>query len=215
MIRPRVAILLVEELDDPGEPVVRDLLRLAEEHDVEMFLRKFLHRGRDGEPVLLCDLVDAAERSVPVHAFAAGLRERSDRALLDGEVLVRDDEFRIEFERDPESGTARAGTLGIVEGEMARGEFRERDAARLAEEEVLVFELAFLVDEERHLAVADAERRLERIEDAFLVRLRPVEREPVDDDFEKALPRIARLRLVHGHERPADTDTDVSPFGYE
>ena len=61
-------------------------------------------------------------------APAAGL----NGALQDGQGAVRDDEVRIHLELEAQTGTGRAGAVGVVEGEHARAELRHGDPAVLA-----------------------------------------------------------------------------------
>ncbi len=152
----RLAIAPLERLDDavecervlapPAHPVAVldvDLLALgAVEEVVLLLLRELLPRDRRVDLVAVGDCLDHRL----VEAGRAAERPRDERAVVERERRIRDDEIRVDLLLRAESGAARAGAVRRVEREDARLQLRERDAV-VGAGEVLREEQRFAVDD--------------------------------------------------------------------
>ena len=160
------------------------------QHGLLVALAELAPRRVDGEAVLLRDRAEH-----PVEVLAPEPGPRRDRALGDAEVVVGDDQLRIDLEAGAEPVAALAGAVRRVEREVARRELLERQAAvragqMLREREhlpVLVVLLLALLRDDLDLgdALGEAQGGLERVgEPALDTR---AANEPVDDDLDRVL----------------------------
>ena len=112
----------------PSVPVaVRHLHRRvagAVEHDLLVVLAQLLPRRVDREAVLVGERLEHA-----VEVVAAETRPRRDRAVVQREVVVGDDELGVDLEARAETVAALARAVRRVEREVARRELVERAPA--------------------------------------------------------------------------------------
>ncbi len=220
-VRLRLAVATLEPRDDPLEvrvvragaveavlvgdadgaaagPVQDELLVLGLER---------LPRRLEGEAAVL-----GHARLQPGEVLAARPGPRSQRALGERERVVGHDQVGIDLELGPEAETDRAGPVGRVEGEAARGGLLEADAAVgagqvLGEGDGLVLgalaPLARAVHDE-HLGRAprQLERGLDRLGQALADVVAPDE--AVDDDLDgvhlvAGQVDLGPLRQLEGH----------------
>ena len=121
-------------------------------------------------------------------------RPRNERALIDGEARVGDEQVGVDLELGAEPGAAWARAMGSVEGEDPRLKLRERDAV-LRAREVLAVQVGVAVDNgDLDEALGEARRRLDRLRQALAeVRLH---HEPVDHDLDRVLELLVENDLL-------------------
>ena len=127
------------------------------------------------------------------------------RAVADREDGVRHDQLRIHLERRSEPGAGRARAVWRVEGERARGELGQRDAVLRARELLRVRVHRAVDDAHLDQAVADAQRRLDRVVQPLPQVV--LDDEPVDDGRDVVLVLLVERRhllqevglTVHAH----------------
>ena len=143
LLRVGLAVAALEVVDDPLEAdrvgaaaaeavAVADLVALgagAVEEDLAVGLRQLLPGGADVDPVGLGHRLDDPLPVARV-AQAPGLQ----RALLERERRVGDDQLGVDHPLEAEAVAALAGAVGRVEGEDPRLELGDRGAAAQAGE---------------------------------------------------------------------------------
>ena len=92
----------------------------------------------------------------------------TDSAFGDGQFFIRDHEVGVDFQLEAQAGAGRAGAVGAVEAEGARGDLTQADAAvdagkMLGEKQFLAID-----DGDQHDAGAELQGRLHGIGDAAL-----------------------------------------------
>src|SRR6185436_6890812 len=120
---------------------VDPLAAVAVEEDGARLFAEIAYGDVGSEAVMLGDgLADLAEPALGGGHAAP----RQDRALVDGERVVRQHEVRIDLEPRTETGAVGAGAVGRVEAEVARSGLLERSAVDRARIFLAVRPVGFL-----------------------------------------------------------------------
>ena len=184
----------------------------AVEHGLLDRRRELAPRGVHPEPDGL------RERRQQPHEVLGGLPHvpRRDRALAEGELVVGDQELRVDLHLRAQAGARRAGAVGRVEREGAGLEVVDRElvavrAGHLLGEPALAVRVVLLeIDEVEHEdALGQPQRGLHRVGEALLgARL---DREPVDDHRDVVLLLLLQRRRVGQRiHRAVDQDAGVA-----
>ncbi len=125
--------------------------------------------------------------------------EAGDRARREGLADVGNEQVGIEVRADAEAVAVGTGAVRAVEGEQARAELRERDAAvgageAPAEEQLLGDGIAFAETLDAHQVAAVLERDLERVGEALLEP--GAHRQPVDQHLDGVRGRAREHDVV-------------------
>ena len=161
----------------------------AVQHRVPGLLAQLLPRCVDVEAVLLGEGFEDA-----VEVAAAESRPRRDRAVGEAQVVVGHHQLGIDLEARAQPVAALARAVRRVEGEVARRELVEREAAVVAREVlgererlggVAVADVSARDDLHLRDALGEAERGLERVGEPTLDP-RPAH-QPVDHDLDRVL----------------------------
>ena len=153
---------------------------------------QFFDRGVERKAVLFAERVVVHGRNrARIGIAPAG---RADRALLDGQLGVRDDALRVDALLHAEAGAHRARAVRVVEREHARGQLFDRDAAVLARI-VLRERKRLAADHVRdHQTARQRGRGLDRVRDAA-ARVR-ADDHTVDHDLDIVLLGLFELNLL-------------------
>ncbi len=192
-----LAVAPLEVRDDPLE--ARELMAAAPAHAIRVLdVDPLVARAEKEEVLLLLGEVGPRLRRVDLVAVGHGLddgfvparhaayRPRHERAVVDRQRRIGNDEVRVDLLLRAEAGAARARAVRRVEGEDARLQLGQRDAVVRAREVLGEDELVPGVDQiDRHETVGEPHGRLDRLrEPQPHVR---AHHEPVDDDLDRVL----------------------------
>ena len=214
MIGFRVPIFLLQKTDDPPESMsIRLPSFLTEQNRLHLFDRELFHRSRQREMQPLRKQGYLMHRTVFPLPFTMKLAPGTDRPFGDREGMIRDDQLGIEFERAPESGTFRTGSLRIIEREVTWRVLRQTDIACLTPVFVVVCShLPTTVLQDSQCPLSDRESRREGIQQSFLIRTSLVQNQTIDDDIEWLLFRVRcdSQRIGNRNRFLSPTDTYIS-----
>ena len=132
------------------------------------------------------DLLEPAERELAVG---------QQRALVDADRPVGDHQVGVDLLREPEAVARRAGAVRVVEGEDARLDLRQRDAAVDAGELLAEGELAAVAGELHvHEAVGEGGGGLDGVGEPPPQPL--LHHQPVDDDVDVVLELLVEVDVL-------------------
>ena len=198
-----LAVAALQARDDPFE---RERVRPAPAHPVAVLDVELVAVRAEEEQVLLL-LAELVPRQVHVDLVALGDRldhrlveagaadrPRHERAVVERDRAVGDEQVGVDLLLRAETRAARARAVRRVEREDARLELRERDAV-VGARELLREEHRLPVDDvDRDEPVAERGRRLDRLrEPSAQVGLH---HEPVDNDLDRVLELLVEDDLL-------------------
>ena len=171
-----------------------DLLVRAVKDDVARLLRQRLPRHVELELVVLCQRVNLAKAPVLGPFLPDG-----DRSVFDRLRRVGDDLLLVDLQQHAEARAARAGTVRGVEGEKARRDLADGNAAvgageTLRQELFAASRVRRVIVKNLHQALRDARGCLERVGQTLLDAI--LDDKPVDDDIDGVLLLLVEHRRI-------------------